>query len=52
MTWTPPPLTDEQLINAIKQACETGLVIGDEIGMRYALQQVLNYCNERLGITV
>ena len=47
-----PTAQPTELINSIKQEAETGLVIGDEIGMRDALQAILNYCNEHLGITV
>ena len=37
-------------IQSIKQEAETGLVIGDEIGMRDALVQILHEANEHLGI--
>lgn len=44
------PLTDEQRIRSMKQEAENGLVIGDEIGMRDALESILREADEHLGI--
>jgi hypothetical protein len=42
----------ERKIRSMKQEAENGLLIGDEEGMRDALQTILNYADEHLGITV
>lgn len=41
----------EKCLRSIKQEAETGLVIGDEIGMRDALRQILAEVDARFGIT-
>jgi len=40
------------LIRSIKQEAETGLVVGDKVGMRDALQQILREADKHLGIEV
>ena len=47
---TPPQRKPLTVIQSIKEEAETGLVIGDEIGMRDALEQILREANEHLGI--
>ena len=42
----------DQVIRSIKQEAETGLVIGDKVGMRDALQQILREADKHLGIEV
>lgn len=41
----------DKALRSIKQEAETGLVIGDEIGMRDALEQVLKDADEYFGIS-
>ena len=45
-------LAQRKVLASIKQEAETGLVIGDEIGMRDALTQILLQADEHLGISV
>jgi hypothetical protein len=40
----------DRVIRSIKQEAETGLVIGDKIGMRDALQKILREADKYLGI--
>ncbi len=42
----------DQVIRSIKQEAETGLVVGDKVGMRDALQQILREADKHLGIEV
>jgi hypothetical protein len=39
------------VVQSIKQEAETALVIGDEIGMRDGLTQILKECDAALGIS-
>ena len=41
----------DRVIRSIKQEAETALVIGDEIGMRDGLVQILKEADQEFGIT-
>ena len=41
-----------RVLRSVKQEAETGLVIGDEIGMRDALTQILKEIDAELGVTI